>query len=239
MGLFGQNPGSIGFAAPPDETTQLRRLRDLERGVQEAYADGTLRSLVDSLPASVAAQVASQLASGISTTTIAASGAITGGSSVTGVDVFAQSLSTLITASRVTLWGRTADGYIATASSSRRYKTNETPAKLDIAAILKMQVKHYQYIAEVERAKSEPDYHAALEIGLIAEDLHDAGLWEFVVYKRDDMGHAVLDENGNYIPEGIHYQLLALALIPVVQSQDARLNKLAARVAALDGKTEG
>jgi hypothetical protein len=51
-------------------------------------------------------------------------------------------------------------------------------------------------------------------IGLIAEDLHDAGLTQFVIY----------DAKGK--PLGIHYERAWIALIPVIQDIDTRLKKL-------------
>jgi hypothetical protein len=246
------DPGTVQSQLPLGDDWIARKFADIERDIRElgpsiARSFGTtiatLTSLVSGLTAQVAAaisanslttaQINSIVASpgAIAPTTVTASGAVSG-STVTGGDVFAQSLATNITASRVTLWGRTSDGYIATASSSQRYKTNESLANLDVSKILALPLRHYQYIAEVERAAADPAYHASLELGLFAEDLHAAGLWEFVVYQRDDNGHALRDADGNVIPEGIHYQLLALALLPVAQSQQAQIDSLVKRLSA-------
>ncbi len=63
----------------------------------------------------------------------------------------------------------------------------------------------------------DPDWvrpDAQQEIGLIAEDLYEAGL-EWLIFTDDD---------GR--PLGIHFERLALALLPVIQDHEARLAKL-------------
>jgi hypothetical protein len=159
---------------------------------------------------------------------------------VTGGNVFAQSVGTNITATRVSVWGRTADGFLGTASSSERYKTNIVDALLSsperAKKILSIGVKHYNYIAELAKREENPDYHVHLEVGAIAEDLHAAGLWEFVVYQRHEDDSLVLDENGEPVPDGIHYHLFSLAVLAVTQYQQARLDDLEERIKALEGK---
>lgn len=111
---------------------------------------------------------------------------------VVGGNVYAQSLTTEVTSSRVALWGRTADGFIGTASSSETLKTGIVDADIDPEVVLALGVKHYSYLAEVAKRDDPkspdyvgPDYHVATEVGMLAEDLHKAGLWQFVVYARE------------------------------------------------------
>ena len=144
------------------------------------------------------------------------------GANVTGANVFAQSVATIITATRVAVWGRTSDGYIATASSSRQYKDNIEPADIDPLAVLSLEPKHYQWIEQL-RMRDDPTYegyvgphhHVAVEAGFIAEEMHDLGLWQFVVYKRNPDDSLMLGPDGGAIPEGIHYQMLPVALVAV------------------------
>lgn len=97
-------------------------------------------------------------------------------------------------------------GQIAKGISSKRYKKNITTAKQDTDAILAIRVVNY-------RMKNAPA-DSPLEIGVIAEELDELGLKQFVWY----------DEDGK--PGAVHYERLALALIPVIQDHEERLNKL-------------
>lgn len=140
--------------------------------------------------------------------------------------------ATNITATRVAAWIQSSDGLIGTASSSRRYKQDIVDADLDVAAVERVLVRHFHYIDEVRKRDDPdyefyvgPDYPVNTEIGLIAEELHEAGLVDFVVYS--------LDDEGNRRPEGVHYELLALALFPVIRAHSARLSALERRLDAL------
>jgi hypothetical protein len=152
------------------------------------------------------------------------------GATVTGTDVYALSLTTNITATRVALWGRTSDGYIATAVSSEKAKTNIRPVEWSdekLEAIVGMSLVYYNWIAAVEEAKTrrslskgDPDYMrdfpVHLEIGFIAERMHEAGLWEFVNYLHDEKDQLVLVD-GEPVPLAIHYVNWSLALHAVTQ----------------------
>ena len=99
------------------------------------------------------------------------------------------------------------DGLLGWVSSSRRNKENIEAATIDTDAILALQVVTFTY-------KKHIDPSGTVQHGLIAEDLHDAGLTWLVDYGDGDQ------------PEGVRYDLLALALLPVMQSFDARLTAL-------------
>jgi hypothetical protein len=104
------------------------------------------------------------------------------------------------------------------------------PANIDPLAVLSIGVKHYNYIAEVAKRDDAlspnyvgPDHKVHVEVGAIAEELHAAGLWEFVVYERALDGNLLRDASGCPIPEGIHYQMFSVAVLAAAQY----LNKLA------------
>jgi hypothetical protein len=179
-------------------------------------------------------------------TTIAAGGAITGASiAVTGAatsaslavsgnataaaffgtDLYsANAAGYNITGTRSGGWWETATGRAGTAVSSRRFKTGIVDSGIDPLAVLAIGVKHYQYLAEIAKRDdpNSPDYvgpthQVHLEVGAIAEDLHAAGLWEFVQYERDESGVAKLDESGDVVPRGIHYEMFSLAVLVASQ----------------------
>ncbi|MEK6310280.1 MAG: tail fiber domain-containing protein [Curtobacterium sp.] len=179
---------------------------------------------------------------------------------------------------RVAGWWESATGRAGTASSSRRFKQDIEPANMDVNAILAIEVVHYHYIAEIRKRDDPtfedyvgPEYKVATEVGVIAEQLHDLGLWQFVVYQRenytetrtrpvtltqpvlnadtnepvlDDFGEPLmesyegeeeytlyldrlkLNDAGQPIPDGVHYELLALATIPVLQDHERRIAAL-------------
>ena len=158
---------------------------------------------------------------------------------VTGGNVFAQSVATNITATRVSVWARTSDGFLGTASSSRRFKTNIRASSIDPAVVLQIEDVLYQYIDEVRKRDDPtseqyvgPEYHVATEIGAIAEQLHKLGLWQFVIYEREPNGALILDSEGEPIPDGIHYQMLVMSIFPVLRMQQARLEDIEARLSA-------
>jgi hypothetical protein len=164
-----------------------------------------------------------------------------------------------ITTGRVTTWTRTSDGLVGTASSSRRFKTNIRPSGIDPLAVIQIEDVLYEYIAEVRKRDDPtyeeyvgPEYHVATEIGAIAEQLHALGLWQFVIYERervyvpgppDDRAQSEetdmpgyfedrlkLDEDGEPVPSGIHYQMLVMSVFPVLRMQQARLDSIETRL---------
>ena len=229
------------------ETPSGTQINSLVNQVQAAIANinTTVTTAINSLSYTKTV-IDSKIASpgAISPITVSASGAVTA-ASVTGVDVYAQSLATNITASRVTLWGRTSDGYIATATSSERFKTNIRPVDRDPRLLMQIVVSYFEYVDEV-RKRDDPsfegylgdEYHVGTNVGVIAERLHELGYWEYVVYERDTDGNLTLNESGQPIPYGVHDILLAYAIIPFVQQQDRRMDALAARLQVVDGQTE-
>ena len=103
-------------------------------------------------------------------------------------------------------------------SSRRDHKQDFADPEWTAAQLRAIPILHYRYIAEVAKAKADPDYHAAVNIGTIAEDLHDLGLWEFVAYEAGE-------------PVGVHYNLIGLAALRLAQLAHDRLDDLEARLA--------
>jgi len=84
------------------------------------------------------------------------------------------------------------DGTIGTSQSSRRFKQDIEEATIDPQAVLGLQLFQFRYIDEVRKRDDPthpnyvgPDYHVQVNLSVMAEDLHEAGLWQFVVYERE------------------------------------------------------
>lgn len=134
-----------------------------------------------------------------------------------------------------------ADWNVSYVGSSRRYKLAEEPIADSIAGfedkLLSIESKTWfdkataeQYSAYLD-AKSageecEDDLKGIRKIrrtpGVMAEDLHDAGLGMFVIY------------NNEGTPESVAYDRIGPALIPIVRSQRDRIDDLESRLAALE-----
>lgn len=110
------------------------------------------------------------------------------------------------------------DGSIWRSTSSRRYKQDEEPIDVDPAAVLGLVGKTFRDRAEVE---ADPDTTRRY-VGFTAEDLHDAGLTDFVIY--DDQGR----------PDAILYDRLSVALLALAKAEHARADQLEDRLAALE-----
>ena len=205
-----------------------------------AKVEATLVNIDASVQASISAnsytksvidgKVANPPAGSAVTGNVSATGTVSGTTGTFNTGLYStDAYSFNITGTRVSGWHQS-DGHIGTASSSERYKTNIVPANIDPLAVLSIGVKHYNYIAEVAKRDDalSPDYvgpshKVHVEVGAIAEELHAAGLWEFVVYERAPDGNLLRDASGGPIPEGIHYQMFSIAVLSAAQY----LNKLA------------
>ena len=105
------------------------------------------------------------------------------------------------------------NGAIQRSTSSLKYKRDVEEADIDVACVLKLVPKTWRDRAEVE---NDPDTTKRY-IGFIAEDLHEAGLTDFVVY-----------EDGE--PDAISYDRLAAGLIVVIKSQEDRIKALEEKI---------
>lgn len=158
-----------------------------------------------------------------STLTIGGTGAIEGtltvGTSTSGgIRMLNLSGATATTGANINT-----NGFIVRASSSRRYKQDISNLQVDYEDILNLQPKIFRRIEEVEENENAKFYP-----GFIAEDLAGTSLDPFVAYTND--------EEGNLVPEGIHYPELSAALAVAIKEQDNKLNALEARLAALEAK---
>jgi hypothetical protein len=98
-------------------------------------------------------------------------------------------------------------GYLYRSTSSLRYKSDVTDATHGLADVLKLRSVTY-------KAKNSGD---TVFGGLIAEEVHDAGLTEFVAY----------DKEGR--PDALHYGNMVALLVKAVQELTARVAELEAK----------
>lgn len=137
-----------------------------------------------------------------------------------------------ITSTRRATWTRS-DGTLGYASSQRSKKRDIRDAEFTLEQLLAIPVVLYRYRAAVD-AENEGGERAATEIGTIADDLHDLGLWQFVVYEG---------RGEDAVPVGVHYEILALAALSLGQQLHAlhvadalRIETLESTVAELVGR---
>ena len=200
------------------------------------------------IPTIPAGQISGTIGNSVSTSgTVSASGNITSGVDVVaGNNVYAPTAGLIggnIPGTRLTAWVEVATGRIGNTSSSERFKMNIRESAIDPLKVLKIVPKYYQYISEVRKRDDPkyefyvgPDYHVSLEIGMIAEELHAEGLWEFVVYDHDENGQLTIDPMGNPVPNSIHYVNWAIALQVVARYQQNRIDNLESRLAIIESK---
>lgn len=211
------------------------RLHNLEVPSGEALSStvAKLQSLIADIQAQLDAWTASRWTNGQIVTEInsriaaAFAGSVTiGGSLGVGGAVNAVSIYNTdvgsIPGSRRAVWSHD-NGTIGWASSSRRNKVNISPLDADVDAILSVEPKTFYYRGAVDYYEALPDEEKAgnepsIEIGFIAEDLHDAGLTHFVSYGAD--GEV----------EGIEYSMFTVALLAAARGQRDELAELRARV---------
>lgn len=199
------------------------------------------------------------------------SGAVSGTTGTFNSGLFSTAVfSTVVSGTRSATWTENT-GTIGTAPSSIRFKTNVVDADWSDArvfALLSVSSKYYNYKAEVAKRDDPkspdyvgPNYHVHQEIGHIAEELHAAGLWEFVVYERDmitktekvdvsvdtSVGRGTITENvevtqgdtlrlnskGEPIPFAVHYELLGIAAIEAAKWLWGRVQSLESDMAAV------
>lgn len=133
-----------------------------------------------------------------------------------------------ITYTRRTAWLGN-DGRLGYAASSRDKKAGIRDADEErLARLLDMVPKSFYYRAEIARRtrlriNEGINYAPDREVGLIAEDLDDAGLQEFVIY--DEHGH----------PEGIEYGMLSIALLAAARYQRRKLEEVCERLDRMEG----
>jgi len=132
----------------------------------------------------------------------------------------------------------TSNGYFGRVTSALKYKTDVEEVDLSngyAERILQLKPKSWHDKAQLERYNSGEDIHLDRIYGLIAEDVEQVGLSEYVTY--------AYDENGIKETEGIQYDRLWTLLIPVVKDHKERLsiveeqnNNLLLKIADLEAR---
>lgn len=185
-----------------------------------------------------------------------------GGTSLRWANVFSTDTywfpHTGTAASTGTVCKRSTDSYLMVASSNRHHKTNFKKHPLarahQILDLLHDRVQTFQFKSDIERGFN---FYELTEVGMIAEDLHEAGLtelvqyeipWEIVMHSDDENnpnpGYAVTRATGEPAkPTGIHYDRFGPVLLPIVKENrdtirlhDARLADLERRLGAAEKK---
>ena len=105
------------------------------------------------------------------------------------------------------------NGRLSRSTSSRKYKNTITDATKGLAEVKTLRPVTY---------KSNNDGDTVF-YGLIAEEVHDAGLTEFVEY------------NGDNEPDALRYSNMVSICIKAIQEQQDIIDDLKARIETLEG----
>jgi hypothetical protein len=107
------------------------------------------------------------------------------------------------------------DGYLYKSTSSRRYKNTITDATHGLTELLTLRPVTYK-----GNGKIDGD---TVFGGLIAEEVHDAGLTEFVVYNEENE------------PDALAYSNMVSLCVKAIQEQQTIIESLTARITTLEG----
>lgn len=107
-------------------------------------------------------------------------------------------------------------GRLGATPSSRRFKQDIAAWSPETQALFAITLYTFRYKAAVEELGED----AEVEVGVMAEDLHELGLNWLVVYDSDGL------------PFTVRYERIALLLIPTVQDHELRLLDLDQRLTA-------
>lgn len=121
------------------------------------------------------------------------------------------------------------NGTLGHTASSRRYKQDIIAALLTREQLRAIPVVMFRYTSEIQKQITTPGYTAAREIGVIAEEIHDLGLTEFVAYSTID---------GELVPEGVHYEMLSTAALMLAQMAHDRIDEQQDLIHANDAATK-
>lgn len=155
--------------------------------------------------------------------TIAAggNGAINLGASGTGVVASTRIMNT--TASNAAnVFINTTSGVMYRSTSSARYKTDIEPLVMPVDALLSVEPVRFRDKAEVARHQADPENEPTpkVHVGVIAEQLHDAGLGHFVNYMDDE-------------PDSVSYDRMVIMAIPLFKQQQERIETLETQLAGM------
>jgi hypothetical protein len=221
--LANPTPGPSDFRA---QLSELRRQLDerIDRistfdATQMNRAIETLTQLVNDLPG----QIDEALATAVNTGNVTATGTVSAGGAVSGstgtfhggvksTDVYNR----LVSGSPYKVQYVDSSGQMGYVPSSRRYKRDIVTATLDVRSIMaELRVVTFRYLGAVELSGKE----AAVEWGVIAEEIHDLGLTWLVDY----------NEEGN--PDGVKHERFAILLILAAKDQQAQIDDIDSRLA--------
>jgi hypothetical protein len=108
------------------------------------------------------------------------------------------------------------DASVQRSTSSLKYKKNIVDARYGLADVLKLRAVNYQSKNDFDGDK--------LFGGLIAEEVEEAGLTEFVQYSSDGT------------PDALAYGQMVAMAFKAIQEQQTIINALTARIEALENK---
>lgn len=114
------------------------------------------------------------------------------------------------------------DGTMGTAQSSRKVKQDFMMPDITLEQMRSVDWTLYRFIDDVNRNGDD----AAIHMGMIAEELDDNGLGQFVEY------------NDDYEPVGINYPMLGVWAIHEAHLAHDRIDRLEERLKTLEGKID-
>jgi Chaperone of endosialidase len=112
------------------------------------------------------------------------------------------------------------DGYFYRSTSSLRYKINVQDYSRGLTDIAKL--RPVTFNSKPKDGEENPDTNTYA--GFIAEEVHDAGLTEYVQYANDG------------IPESLSYANMVALLTKAIQEQQVLITTLTTRITALEAK---
>lgn len=208
-----------GYKAPPSDPIDAlivelreikRRLSEVEMftGAEIAETVRTLQELIDGILEQTEINVTGDITAG-------GNGGFGGTLTATGAIYTPHGLANPVTSGYFAAYIN-GDARIGRTVSSRRYKQNIKTWHPDTQAFFALRLVTYR----LRTAVGESGVEAPVEWGLIAEELVDLGLDWLVIF---------IDGK----PEGVAYEKIGLALLPIAQEQEARIRALEEQVAAL------
>lgn len=114
------------------------------------------------------------------------------------------------------------DGTMGTSQSSRKVKQDFLKPDITLEQMRAVDWALYRFIDDVNRNGDS----ATIHVGMIAEELDDNGLGQFVEY------------NDDYEPVGINYPMLGVWAIHEAHLAHDRIDRLEERLKALEGKID-
>lgn len=114
------------------------------------------------------------------------------------------------------------DGTMGTSQSSRKVKQDFLKPDITLEQMRSVDWTLYRFIDDVDRNGDS----ATIHVGMIAEELDDNGLGQFVEY------------NDDYEPVGINYPMLGVWAIHEAHLAHDRIDRLEERLKALEGKID-